>query len=50
MILKNKKLFGTFCFPSASYCLSIGHNARIAPSFRTAICSKQIQKFLEINL
>ena len=44
------KLFAAFGFLSASCCLSLGHNARIAGSFRTAICSKQIAKSSEMNL
>ena len=56
------KLFAAFGFLSASCCLSLGHNARIAgmPAtlhvlwlkalFRTAICSKQIAKSSEMNL
>ena len=34
-------LFSPFGFVSASCCLSVSHDARITPSFRTAICSEQ---------
>ena len=44
------KLFAAFGFLSASCCLSVSHYARIIPSFRTAICSKQISKSSEMNL
>ena len=44
------KLFAAFGFLSASCCLSLGYNARIASSFRTVICSKQIAKPSEMNL
>ena len=45
-----EKLFVAFGFLSASCCLSFGHIARYAPSFCTAICSKQISKSSEMNL
>ena len=43
-------LFSTFGFVSASCCLSVSHDARITPFFRTAICSEQDSKSQEMNL
>ena len=49
-IMKNKILFCDFGRFPASCCLSLGHVARYASSFCTAICSKTTPKFQEINL
>ena len=43
-------LFSPFGFLSASCCLSVSHDARITPSFRTVICSEQTSKSQEMNL
>ena len=45
----NKILFCDFGRFPASCCLSLGHNARIAPSLCAEICSKIDSKSLEIN-
>ena len=47
--MNNNKLFKDLGFVSASCSLSVGYNARIVPSFRTAICTRQNSKSIESN-